>query len=774
MHSSFAQSNKTLLKHGSEAYDKGDFYTASVYFQQLVSKDSLDKVNVLKLADAYRYINDYEKALNYYSLLYKLDRGREYPEAVFWEAMMAKQTGDYKLAKRSFRKATTKFRKQKDSYIFLKATHEQNSVDWAIRNIKTKTSNSANIEHLPSLVNGVESEFAASAIDIDSTIFFTSLKFYSDTSDIFNSKTAIYKSKKDENGDFQEAERWIFLNDSTKNTANLSFLKDSTWVVFNYCDEKRICEIWYAKFEPDGIISTPKKADKKINLEGFTASQPSLTRIDNDLILLFASNRPGGKGNLDIWWAKVEEKEKENELIFQEAKNAGDSINSIDNEVSPFYDAISNALYFSSQWHENFGGFDIFKSEGALDSLKKPENMGKEFNTFANDFYFNIVETKLLEDYLAKSKGYFVSNREGSFTNKNSTCCNDIYAFEYQYFLIPPKEKEKTKEEVKFETLAQLNDYLPLTLYFHNDEPNPRTRDTTTNFNYLQTYKSYVKLTEKYKKEYSSGLEKEAAEKAQQQIEDFFEDYVNQGVDYLEDFTVLLLEALQKGMHIDLYVKGYASPLAQSDYNLLLTKRRIASLHNYLKEYENGVFIPYFNNEEDNSKGKLKFLPQPFGSLKAEKNVSDNYHDQRNSVYSMAAALERKIEIIAIEVDYEEEEATENQELFEVEDETKIELEKSLYDYGKILYGQKVAHTFSFQNTGSHPLIIKDIQTSCGCTLAEIEEKIIQPNEFGKITVNFDSEGKFGPQNSEVLIFTNTPDSPIRLVLKGNVVMENN
>ena len=94
-------------------------------------------------------------------------------------------------------------------------------------------------------------------------------------------------------------------------------------------------------------------------------------------------------------------------------------------------------------------------------------------------------------------------------------------------------------------------------------------------------------------------------------------------------------------------MKGYCSPLASTDYNVNLAKRRISSLRNYFMEYQNGVFVKYVDNPNPNE-GSITFFNEDIGELKARPNVSDDYYDTKNSVYSPAAALERKIQIIAI------------------------------------------------------------------------------------------------------------------------------
>jgi len=91
-------------------------------------------------------------------------------------------------------------------------------------------------------------------------------------------------------------------------------------------------------------------------------------------------------------------------------------------------------------------------------------------------------------------------------------------------------------------------------------------------------------------------------------------------------------------------LKGYCSPLASTDYNINLAKRRVSCLRNYFNEYDNGIFQKYMQTD----KGLLKFTEEAIGKLLADPTVSDNPNDQRNSVYSRKAAKERKIQIIAI------------------------------------------------------------------------------------------------------------------------------
>ena len=110
------------------------------------------------------------------------------------------------------------------------------------------------------------------------------------------------------------------------------------------------------------------------------------------------------------------------------------------------------------------------------------------------------------------------------------------------------------------------------------------------------------------------------------------------------DFTPEVWQALQSGQQVSIMVQGFASPLAKSDYNVHLTNRRISSIINYFEEIDGGKFAPYMQT----SPLRLQFIEVPMGEFQANKEVSDNYYDQRNSVYSKDASLERRIEIIEL------------------------------------------------------------------------------------------------------------------------------
>ena len=141
-------------------------------------------------------------------------------------------------------------------------------------------------------------------------------------------------------------------------------------------------------------------------------------------------------------------------------------------------------------------------------------------------------------------------------------------------------------------------------------------------------------------------------QKEREEIDVFFRDYLDKGVSDLHLFLDLLLTELQKGRKIQLTISGYASPLANTDYNVNLTLRRISSLVNYIRTYDNGIFAPFM---DINAKGRghLSILKIPLGDYRAGEKVSSNLKDKRSSVYSKSAAMERKIEITSVNLEKE-------------------------------------------------------------------------------------------------------------------------
>lgn len=99
------------------------------------------------------------------------------------------------------------------------------------------------------------------------------------------------------------------------------------------------------------------------------------------------------------------------------------------------------------------------------------------------------------------------------------------------------------------------------------------------------------------------------------------------------------------------------------------------------------------------------------------------------------------------------------------------------YDFGKIRKGEKIHTSYFFKNTGTRPLRLLQVQTSCGCTATDWTKKAIAPNETGEIKVTFDTLAKdniTGMQKKILLVISNAKDKEVPLVLKGEVFQGEN
>jgi hypothetical protein len=102
----------------------------------------------------------------------------------------------------------------------------------------------------------------------------------------------------------------------------------------------------------------------------------------------------------------------------------------------------------------------------------------------------------------------------------------------------------------------------------------------------------------------------------------------------------------------------------------------------------------------------------------------------------------------------------------------KIVWEKATYDFGDIFQGDKVEHAFSFTNTGTVPLIITNVEVTCGCTTPKgWPRDPVAPGEKGEILVAFNSSGKYGRQNKVVTIISNaTNPEASQITFSANVL----
>ena len=98
-----------------------------------------------------------------------------------------------------------------------------------------------------------------------------------------------------------------------------------------------------------------------------------------------------------------------------------------------------------------------------------------------------------------------------------------------------------------------------------------------------------------------------------------------------------------------------------------------------------------------------------------------------------------------------------------------IAFDKVEYDFGKILQGEVVSYTFHFTNTGNAPLIITNVDKSCGCTASDYPRTPILPGGKGDIKITYDSKGHSGFQSKALVVIANTNPSQTIIRIKAEV-----
>ncbi|MFN8257688.1 MAG: DUF1573 domain-containing protein [Bacteroidales bacterium] len=90
------------------------------------------------------------------------------------------------------------------------------------------------------------------------------------------------------------------------------------------------------------------------------------------------------------------------------------------------------------------------------------------------------------------------------------------------------------------------------------------------------------------------------------------------------------------------------------------------------------------------------------------------------------------------------------------------------HNFGVIQHKGNGTFEFVFKNTGKEPLIIKNVTTSCGCTVPSWDKDPIAPKKTGKIVVKYDTE-RIGPFIKSIKVFSNAKNSPVEIMIRGEV-----
>ena len=346
-----------------------------------------------------------------------------YPHSQYWYALSLISNMKYTKAQRELREYTDRISAQEkrdslSSSYLTNAEYLIFSCKWAKANA-SKPVNGVSVQIADSILNGSTSQFAVSFLKNEQNILFASL-----TNDVKvnNNSYDIYTSKRKDSTNWENKTRYSNIINSVFHEGTPFVSKDGTKLFFTRWEnsqEAMECSIYLSRFY-NGQWLQPQKLAEEVNLLGFKSMHPFLS--DDGSILYFSSNRPGGKGKMDIWYCSIDEYGKVGSPI-----NAGGAINTSEDDGSPFYSETTETLFFSSKGHIGMGGVDIFQAYGTFGNFHQPENLGFPINTGRDEQHF-ILNAK--ENY-----GFLSSDRVECTECEGGTACHSIFEVEYD----PPK-----------------------------------------------------------------------------------------------------------------------------------------------------------------------------------------------------------------------------------------------------------------------------------------------------------------------------------------------
>ncbi|MBN2669099.1 MAG: OmpA family protein [Bacteroidales bacterium] len=364
--------------------------------------------------------------------------------------------------------------------------------------------------------------------------------------------------------------------------ANVGIDNDGqTIYVYNYTEGKG--DIY--KTTLDGKIwSAPILLPEPIN----SPYNEKCVSVSPDLkTLYFVSDRPGGKGGLDIYYTQ-----KDANGNYGPAQNIGDIINTEYDEDGIFVHPDGTALYFSSKGHNTMGGYDIFKTEkDSLGQWTKPINLGQPINSADDDVFLFVTPNG--------RTGYFSSVKEGGMGEK------DIYKINFseddpgllnsQMMLVTGFVKDAvTKAPIKAEIIITDNAKQEVISKVNSNQESGKftiTLPSGINYGITATRQDYLFYSENFDlTDTTSYLEidlmmemNKVAEKSSSILRNVFFDY---GKSDLKPESQMEIDRLYRLMisypKMKIEISGHTDNVSSQKFNKELSKKRANSVANYL------------------------------------------------------------------------------------------------------------------------------------------------------------------------------------------------
>ena len=409
--------SQVLTISGDEDFRDG-YYMGAIRYYKAALDENPENIKVqYQLAECYRLTQQYENAEYYYEQVTSDGQDSRYPLAGYFHAQMQKLKGQYDAALKNFKEfrrllvANGEHESEKYRYYYKQAKIEIDGCQLALNQI-TMVHPDYQFQPLSAPLNSEYNDYAAFSIGEDGVVCLTSARSSGKGSLVDNQFGEAFADLfrfTNRNGSWEAydpKDRFEKIINTKYGDGSGTFNRERNKFYYTNCDEEGgVCHIYMSRLEGDKW-SEPQPLNHNINEYKFNSKHPSLTPGGDTLF--YTSDKEGGLGKLDLYMSINAGDDNWGPPI-----HLGNQINTPFNEISPFYDAQERVLFFASDGHRGFGGYDIFVARGSKFESAEIYNAGIPFNSYRDDIFF----------FLGNNKGYLSSNREegvGQF---------DIYGF---------------------------------------------------------------------------------------------------------------------------------------------------------------------------------------------------------------------------------------------------------------------------------------------------------------------------------------------------------
>ncbi|MEO6038738.1 MAG: hypothetical protein ABIQ93_10015, partial [Saprospiraceae bacterium] len=302
-----AQNLKSYERAGDDAFQQKD-YAAAVQHYGVVLQREDDNFDVWwKYGESARLYSAYPEAEKAYRKILVSNKAHgEFPLVDYRLGEVKKSLGDYQAAVDYFEK----FLQQKPAVITALQEQARKELDNCLQAQFIQPSTpQVEIKHLGKEINSPYSDFAPSVVG--DTLFFSSYRFdkKGDRSRPKHKLTRVMISSK--GGRAREPGHGFPIAD-TAHIAHTAFSPDGHYIFFTVCKNVNAhdirCELWLTVLDRRNRWLPPVRLPESVNTPGYTTTQPSIgyDKHFEGPVLWFASDRPGGRGKLDLWYLPLD------------------------------------------------------------------------------------------------------------------------------------------------------------------------------------------------------------------------------------------------------------------------------------------------------------------------------------------------------------------------------------------------------------------------------------------------------------------------------------